>query len=774
MNIRLGYWLVAIFAGVVTTLVASLIPILVISLFWPQWVSIWLWAAYLGVGSVLGGGLAQCLARSPDLRASALTGLAAGSLAVGMAAVVSGVAPRLLLAALAYLLMSSAGATLGGVAFKRSQAWWRACAGGMILALLLLGSGGVTTHAQSPQPVPLPDLEAFMDAVIQEQLESQDIPGATVAVVADGEIRLVKGYGMADGTDRPSLSGDGQTLPPDFRPVDGQQTLFRTGSVGKLITWTAVMQLAEQGRLDLDADVNDYLDFTIPATFPQPVTLAHLLTHTGGFEDVGEALFGFEEAQMLPLRAYLTQLQPARIFPPGEVQAYSNYGAALAGYIVERVAGKPFAAYAEDHIFAPLGMTRSTLRQPIPSHLADHVASGYGAGDYRQMRGGFVFIAPYPAGSMSAPAGDMAPFMLAHLNGGRVGDVAILQPQSVAQMQQLQYTPHPQLDGMGYGFMRQQVNGRQVLFHRGSMFQFNAGLYLLPAEGVGLYVAYNGLAAQDAPAQLWQAFMERYYPGPAVAPLTPPDGARERIRTYAGEYHLARSETSGPAKVIRLLEAAQVSASPDGYLRLMVAGETETYVEVGPALYRHPQREEWLAFHTDEAGQTWLSLDGRPAFLNFTAVSAFRVPWYATLSVSALLLLLTALFFLGSALAWGIGILRNRGKGNPRPGLLRLSRGLAVGFVLSFLLFLVGFGGVLGDIDPAFGVPRIFLGAASGVDTVLRIPWLAAGMAGGLLISAGLLWRSREISLTGKLHQSLLAVLALSVVLWFWQWNLLG
>ncbi|MFO7684066.1 MAG: serine hydrolase [Chloroflexota bacterium] len=163
---------------------------------------------------------------------------------------------------------------------------------------------------------------------------------------------LAKGYGLADRGNN--------------RPVDGTRTLFRTGSVGKLITWTAVMQLAEQGRLDLHADVNDYLDFTIPATFPEPITLAHLMTHTAGFADQGEALFVLSEEKMMPLRQYLTELQPARVFPPGQAQAYSNYGTALAGYIVERASGESFADYVETHIFAPLEMRHSTLRQPVP------------------------------------------------------------------------------------------------------------------------------------------------------------------------------------------------------------------------------------------------------------------------------------------------------------------------------------------------------------------------------------------------------------------------
>lgn len=637
--------------------------------------------------------------------------------------------------------------------------WIQRCVA-LTLAWLLMALSILPARAVDHTP-DLPDLEPFLDDVILAQLEELGIPGAAVAVIAKGELRLVKGYGYADREEN--------------RPVDGERTLFRTGSVGKLVTWTAVMQLVEAGRLDLHADVNTYLDFTIPATFAQPITLFHLMTHTPGFEDVGESLFVLLPEQMMPLRQYLIDLQPARVFPPGTVQAYSNYGTALAGYIVERVSGEPFTDYVERHIFAPLEMEQSTLRQPVSAPLSDHLAVGYGSGQTAMMRGGFVFMPPYPAGAMSASAGDMGRFLIAHSQEGRYGERAILQPDTVHAMQRRHFAPDPRLDGMGYGWMMQRVNGHEVIFHRGSTFQFNAGIYLLPGEDVGLYIVYNGLGGQDAPAQLWQRFMDRYYPGPGVEKLIPASDA-QRISTYMGEYHLARADFTGPAKVFRLLESAQVTAS-DGYLQLMVEGQSQRFVEVEPGLFRHEDRESYLAFHTDGNGTQWLSMDGQPAFLNFTANSAFQVPWYATLSVSALLLLLTLLIFILSALVWAFGALRRRGD-RRSPLSVRVSRWLAVGFVLLLILFLGGLASIVGDIDPVYGVPRIFFGAPTNVDIVLLLPWGMAVLAGALLVATILIWRDGmrrgAIALWSRIHHSLLAVLAVSVVGWLAYWNLLA
>lgn len=628
--------------------------------------------------------------------------------------------------------------------------------------ICLLLAGLLVAPARAQETAVSPDwaasLEPFFDQTLADQLTDLGVPGATVAVVADGQLLLAKGYGLADQSEN--------------RPVDGERTMFRTGSVGKLITWTAVMQLAEQGRLDLHADVNSYLDFTIPATFPEPITLAHLMTHTAGFADQGEALFVLSEEKMMPLRQYLVELQPDRVFPPGRAQAYSNYGTALAGYIVERVSGEPFADYAETHIFAPMEMGHSTLRQPVPPTLRSDLATGYGAGEFSALPGGFLFSPPYPAGAMSASAADMARFMIAHLQDGRYANTTLLQPETVRLMHSRHYTPDPRLDGMGYGFMMQQVNGRDVLFHRGSAFQFNAGLYLLPEENVGLYVAYNGAGGVDAPQQLWERFMEQYYPAPAPPRPTPAPDAASRLADYTGEYHLARADFSGPATVFRLLEAAQVSATRDGYLQVMVEGRPERYVAVEPGLFRHESGQGDLAFHTDLDGTQWLSLDGRPAFLNFTATSAFQVPWYATLSVSVLLIGLTLLLFILSALGWLAGWLRNRSEKGPLS--LRLGRWTAVTFVLSFLLFLLSFARLVGDLDPAFGVPRLFFGEASGVELVLLLPWLVAATAVGLVGSVILVWRETAVSLLRKGHLTLLTVLALALVWWLAYWNLLG
>jgi CubicO group peptidase (beta-lactamase class C family) len=186
------------------------------------------------------------------------------------------------------------------------------------------------------------DVAVFFDGLVPYALHRGDIAGATIAVVKDGQLLFAQGYGFADLKTK--------------KPVIADETLFRTGSTSKAFTWTAVMQLVEQGKLNLDSDVNTYLDFKIPEKFGKPITLRNLMTHAAGFEEAITDLFLTKPEQLYSLHDYLVRHMPERIFPPGKVVAYSNYGATLAAYIVQRVSGEPFADYVANHVFKPIGI----------------------------------------------------------------------------------------------------------------------------------------------------------------------------------------------------------------------------------------------------------------------------------------------------------------------------------------------------------------------------------------------------------------------------------
>lgn len=200
---------------------------------------------------------------------------------------------------------------------------------------LLLFLGSAAASAEQPQ-VAQDEFEQFLDELIQPRLNNAVLSNVSVALVYDGKLVVSRGYGFAD-------QASGLQLDPTLH-------LIRPGSVSKLLTWTAVMQLTEQGLIDLDTDVNTYLDFAIPSHPSGPVTMRHLMTHRAGFEDVLRDLMVTSPQQLVSNEEWLKRWVPQRVFAVGTVPAYSNYSAALAGYIVERVSKMPFATYVEQHI----------------------------------------------------------------------------------------------------------------------------------------------------------------------------------------------------------------------------------------------------------------------------------------------------------------------------------------------------------------------------------------------------------------------------------------
>src|SRR3984893_15926021 len=339
--------------------------------------------------------------------------------------------------------------------------------------------------APIPETSPAPpltkqDFEAFLDALIPSQLQTRNIAGAVVSVVKDGQVLFQKGYGYADFEAK--------------KPVLADQTLFRPGSISKLFTATAVMQLVEQGKLDLDRDVNDYLDFAIPKTYPEPVTLRRLLTHTAGFEETLKNLFVPDARNMRPLRDYLVAAMPARIFPPGKVPSYSNYGLTLAGYIVERVSGEPFEKYIAAHILDPLRMEHSTFAQPLPEALEANMSQGYLAAEQGSRK--FEFVTTSPAGALSATATDMSRLMLAFLGDGTLEGATILKPESVRAMELRQFELHPDLHAMGFILMDYSMNRQRIVGHGGDTIYFHSDMMLMPDAHAGLLISYNSAASR--------------------------------------------------------------------------------------------------------------------------------------------------------------------------------------------------------------------------------------------------------------------------------------
>ena len=608
-------------------------------------------------------------------------------------------------------------------------------------------------RAMSPAGLTDPaELEAFLDGAILSQMDANHVPGVVVSVVKDGELFLAKGYGYAD-------------LDQGV-PVDPERTLFRPGSVSKLFVWTAVMQQVEAGNLSLDTDVNEYLDFAIPDTYPEPITLRHLMAHTAGFEDSSRATFGLSADGMRPLGEHLAAELPARVYPPGVIGAYSNYGTSLAGYIVERVSGMPFDRYIEQHIFAPLGMERSTFAQPLPDSLSADMSGGYNYTGGQYHRGGFEYIFDVPAGGLSAPATDMARFMIAHLQNGRYGDAQILQESTAALMHSRHYAEDPRLTGMAHGFLESMTNGRRVISHGGDTLLFHTGLYLMPEENVGLYIATNGTGGAPVSDTVWRAFMNRYFPAAAAGASEQPADFAERIAPYLGSYYLSRSNQTGIEKVLGLTTPISLSLNNDGYVVLSFAGEPTQFVEVEPGLLQERYNpDSRMVYRTDDDGQHLLLM---PLPFNFV-----KLPWYGAQSLHYLILGLGVLLFLGAIIGWFVGFFSNRDNREPQSRWGRPARLAAALFGVLFVVFLVGFSLVFMTPDPAYGVPAVFFGFTPLVNGLLVLPVILLILVVIMVVFSVVIWRNKIWRASGRIYYSLLTVVALALVWVLAYWNLL-
>lgn len=631
---------------------------------------------------------------------------------------------------------------------------------------LTLEPSVASTTATQPLAVETPSLgvtltgehlEAWLDGFMPFALARSDIAGGMVVVVRDGKVVLQKGYGLADvsvGT-----------------PMSAEATLIRPGSVSKLVTWTAVMQLVERGALDLDVDVNRYLDFAIPPFEGQPVTLRQLMTHTAGFAETARHLISDDLADVMPLDRYLCENLPTRIVAPGTTPAYSNYGAALAGYLVERASGVGFDDYVERHVFAPLGMERSSFRQPLPEALQPLVSQVYDRASGEAQP--YEIVIPAPAGSLATTGADMGRLMIAHLEGGR----GLMRPSTASLMHDTVTRLVPPLNGMALGFYEQEVNGRRAIGHGGDTEYSHAQLMLFPSEGVGLFVALNSNGAPGAAsairASLLQEFADRYLPAP------PQDQERVDGETAAahaaqmvGRYAPSRGSPTNFLSILNLVEPMQVGVDPDGALTVPsvtgLADQPQQWIETEPYVWSNAAGDGRIAAVVEDGQVVRLSFDAASPFLVFDRVPFARDPAWLVPAVAASVLVAAV-----SALAWPVGAMARRYYGLARP--LR-GRDLGARQSSAFAwLVLLAIGGWVTFIGLGFArLPML----GGPLDPLLRSTQVLTPLAfGGFTLAAAWSTSRAWSGHRGWMPQAwtALTLLAALTLLWVaWVFNLIG
>ena len=620
----------------------------------------------------------------------------------------------------------------------------------LLLASALAISSAVSLSAPqavdevTPTAEGLESLEPFLDGAVDAAMQANDIPGLILSVVHNGKTLLAKGYGFAD---------QDRTI-----PAHGELTRFSVASLSKTFVWTAVMQLVEQEKLDLDTDVNSYLtQFQIPATFEEPVTLRHIFAHTAGFEDRVLGLFRRDLDRLHSPAEALSYYIPERVRPPGQYAAYSNWASALAGLIVSNVSGMPFNQYVTENVLEPLGMRHSTFYEPIPG-----VLPGDTSGAFRRKRGeniddGYIYSDLGPAAALSATAGDMAKFMIAHLGDGTYKGQRILSKDAVIKMRKPTHRQHPAIDASLHGFREYTHNGRFTYGHGGNHVYFHSTLTMMPEDQVGLFISTNSLSGKPAVGQIKRAFFDRYYPGnDAVTPLKTDTENTKAVAEFAGHYRSTRRNYSTWA---RALSGASTDTRVTVADRSGLVYQNKRYIQVSEDVFRSPEDpDRVIAFRRNDRGEITHMFDSPWRALERVTASTHPALHSGILGGGLMVMLCVILVGLWKLRAWRHTGFRDR---------------LALGFVVLasivnslFLLLLVP--------TSAGGFLNLFFDGKSNIALLLSMPALAALLSVAALFCGVQLWQQGRWSLGARLGYSgsVLALLAFSWSLSVW--NLLG
>ncbi len=595
-------------------------------------------------------------------------------------------------------------------------------------------------------------VDAFMDGLVTSTLNDKNIAGATACIVKDGEVLLLKGYGYSDLEER--------------KPVIPEKTLFRIGSVSKLFVWVAVMQLVEQGQLDLDRNINDYLvDIEIPDTFEEPITMTHLMSHTPGFEDIVTGLFS-EKLAMRPLDEVLKRQLPARVRPPGVHAAYSNHGTAIAAHIVELISGIDWNQYVEENILHQLGMNNTTFRQPLPDDFTENMSKGYKYEGGELVEKPFEFVSVPPAGSTTTTAEDMANFMRMFLQNGHFNETVILDSATYDKMLRPVLYHAPMVNPCRYGFMDISHKCQKIIGHGGNTFWFHSLMALFPDHNLGLFISFNSEGGGISYIDVLDAFVEQYYY--AEQELNPAiDISDKYLEKFTGKYKVNRYPHKDYTKIISLISQVDVSAK-EGMLRSNFMGETNYWLPIDSLIFREKNSCEILAFEKDKKGNIAHGFLGRWPIMAFD-----KVPFYESQPLNLTIMVLAILFSIVTLVFWPVVFFTRRNYKPLRkapetlPFGTKFTAWIAALILICFYIFLSI---ILGDAEKVvYTAPP-----APGMIFVLLLPFIFIILTIIMLYNTFKLFSMKKIRIRSRLYYTLLVIINIFAIAQMYYWNFIG
>ena len=434
-------------------------------------------------------------------------------------------------------------------------------------------------------------LEQKLDSVIQSGLENQQIPGLAFVIVEGNNVLIKKGYGLS-------------SFENGIGFIDPDSSIIRIGSITKTFTAMALLHLFDQNQLDLHADVNEYLtSVEVPNTFQKPITPAHLINHSAGLDELpGRLVFSEEDA--IPLADFLDE-RIVRLRQPGVFTSYSTYGIALAGLLVEEVSGMSLESYMKQNIWEPLGMSMTSIT--LPEEHESLVSPGYelenGVNDPQP----WEWYHTYPASSINSTVSDMEKYIMMHLAFGKFDENSILSEESARAMQTQQLSVHPDVDGFGYGFYQDLVNGLNTFGHGGDMLGYSAFMSLVPEKNLGVFVIshHEGSRLRFNVLRTVMQHLNKNEIESSSKKMIDADLSRFEGSYRWSTYCHSCSENYYP-------EAQEIIVDP---VNQTLSGFGRVFYQVKPLLFRSTDGLRIMGFKEDEQGKiTYMSLGNSNTF----------------------------------------------------------------------------------------------------------------------------------------------------------------
>lgn len=640
-----------------------------------------------------------------------------------------------------------------------------------VLAFALTAAAPAAAVGRPSRPPPNGDeLASAIDGLVPEQLAANEIPGAVVTVVADGETVFSRGYGTAD--------------PSGEKAMDPESTRLYTASEAKLFTAVAALQLVEQGELDLDTDVNDYLETVrVPETYPgRPITLRHLLTYTSGFDYDVYGWSQWRVGELPTLEEFIGFAMPERVRAPGQLTAYNNFDFVLAGRLIEMASGQDYEDYIAEHVFAPADMDDSSAGSASTSDTGTlpPPADGFRpTADGQETTGGHLSPAVPTGADVATTSSDMGRFMTALLD-----EDAPLGEGLAAQLEDAQFSVDSTMAGVGFAFERRSIGGRTVVTKDGDLPGVHHNLAIVPDAGLGIHVAYNGDGVDGsafwAGKQLVRTVLDQQHPagdsaaggsaaaGSDIHPDSRGGSKGKDASDFAGSFEPARTSESTFARVSTL--TAPVTVEAKGPRQLVTSGlsddpsqSTQTWAQVGPNRFTLDGGDQTLAF----------TAEGNMVTSQMPSNSFEPLPWYETPLLHLVLLGAAAAGLLAVLIASPVRAAVGKMKGSRERDTAgaRSARLIAWLTSVSLAMFATAFAIVSADSNRLAELP---LTGSPTLSFALNTMSVMAALTLAMLIFAVCSWFRRWWGLAGRAGYSLLTLAAVVIVTISIHYRLIG